>query len=504
MTINNFTIYSIIKRNAEQYGDSIGWVYGEKKVTHDYFKKSVDRLASGLSKLGIVKGDRICIIDQNSIEYAYLYGAAAKIGAIILPINWRLKQKEIEYIISDCRPEIMFFGLEFQELIDRIKLKFGFIKIFYSLGFVRENFPPLSDLMVKGCENKKTNHEVETDSDYVIIHTAAVDGKPRGAVLTQHNFVVGNIQSIYEWKLTRGDCNLCMLPMFHIMSLIILTSVMHAGGCNVIMPKFEPDKALELIQENQVSLFAEFPPMLTTMLKKNKKGLFDTSSIRIIIGLDSKETILEYEVSWGGKFWVCYGQTETTGFVTYALYDSSSENSGKAGILTETAIMDETGDILKKNQDGEIIIKGPVVFKGYWNLKKETEYVFRNGWLHTGDTGRIDENGYLFFTGRMQEKDLIKSGGENVYPKEVEKIILEHPLVEEVCVIGVADVQWGEAVKAVCVLKKEAKGKKIDLAEFVKNKIAAYKKPQYVMFIEELPKTEKGHIDRLTVKNEYS
>ena len=504
MAKNSFTIYSIIKRNAERYCDSIGWIHGEKKVTHGFFKKCVDRLAYGLTNLGIVKGDRICVIDQNSLEYTHIYGAAAKIGAVVLPINWRLKQQEIEFLISDCRPKILFFGFELQELIESIKPKFGFIRKFISLGFVREEFIPICDLMVKGSEKENIDCEVEPDDDYVIIHTAAVDGKPRGAVLTQGNFIAANIQSMYEWKLVPKDCNLCMLPMFHMMGLIILKSVMHAGGCNVIMPKFKIDTALELIEEHKVSIFAEFPPMLATMLEKNRKKQTNISSVRIIIGLDSEETILEYEKISGGKFWVCYGQTETTGIVTYGIYNSRSLNSGKAGIISEIAIMDENGSILKEDQEGEIIVRGPLMFKGYRNLKNETEYVSRDGWHHTGDIGKIDRDGYLFFNGRKQEKDLIKSGGENVYPIEVEKVILEHPLVEDVCVIGVADVRWGEAVKAVCVLKKEAKDTKINLAEFVKDKIAAYKKPQYVSFVDELPKNQKGDIDREAVKVAYS
>ena len=171
--------------------------------------------------------------------------------------------------------------------------------------------------------------------------------------------------------------------------------------------------------------------------------------------------------------------------------------------MTEMEVMDESGNMVKTGETGEIVIRGPVVFRGYWNLAKETEYAFRNGWHHTGDMGRLDEDGYLFYAGRMPEKELIKSGGENVYPSEVEMAILEHPRVTEACVIGVADEQWGEAVKAVCVLQKDESLAQAELAEFVASKIARYKKPRYITYVSELPKTADGSIDRAKVKAEY-
>jgi len=261
--------------------------------------------------------------------------------------------------------------------------------------------------------------------------------------------------------------------------------------------------ALKHIQEDKVSMIPVFPPILSTLLERNKELNYDLTSLRIVGGLDTPETIQQYESQTGGTFWTGFGQTETTGIISYGVYREKPGAAGIPGVLTEMEIMNESGNMVKTGETGEIVIRGPVVFRGYWNLAKETEYAFRNGWHHTGDMGRLDEDGYLFYAGRMPEKELIKSGGENVYPSEVEMAILEHPRVTEACVIGVADEQWGEAVKAVCVLQKDESLAQAELAEFVASKIARYKKPRYITYVSELPKTADGSIDRAKVKAEY-
>ena len=501
MGLYDYTLYSVFKRNAKVQKDHVAWICGEERITNQQFLHRIDQVACGLLNMGVARGDRIAVLAQNSMEYIYLYGAAAKIGAVMLPINWRLKHEEIEYVISDGEPTLLFVGSEFQELMDSLVPKFGFIKGKYAMGPMTPGFAAFNDLMDNDGDCPEL--DVKADDAYVIIHTAAVAGRPRGATLSHNNIITNNLQCMYTWELTDKDCNLCMLPLFHIAGLGTCLNLVQAGGKNIVLPKFDADLALKHIQDDKVTFMVEFAPILGNLLDRNEELRYDLSSLRVAGGLDVPETVKRFEDTTEGTFWTAFGQSETSGFVTFAPYFERPGSAGVPAYMAEVAIVDEKDNFVETGIPGEIVVQGPTVFKGYWNLDKDNEYTFRNGWHHTGDMGRFDEDGYLWYTGRMPEKELIKPGGENVYPAEVETAVLEHPLVEEVSVIGVPDQQWGEAIKAVCVLKQGASLEESELIEFVASKIARFKKPKHVVFVPELPKSEDKTIDRARVKEQY-
>ena len=498
MGVYDFTVYSIIERNACIHAERIGWVSENERITHLQFAKTVNRVANGLLETGIVKGDRIGVLAQNSMAYFYLYGAAARIGAIMLPINFRLSPEEIEYIIIDGAPKILFVDFEYLDTITSIASKLSSVQRFFTMAEETEKYTSFFSLLE--YDEIEVPCEVGSEDSFVIIHTAAVSGKPRGAVLSHRGLVSANLQSMYIWQLTHEDCHLCMLPLFHVAALGTSLNVIHAGGKNVIIPRFDPDRALQHIQDDQVTIFIEFPPMLETLFEHNKKLRCVLNSLRIVGGLDHPETVKKFEELTGGTFWTAYGQSEVSGLVTYAPYFEKAGSAGLPGYMAEVKIVDEYGNFLDFGKNGEIVVRGPMVFNGYWNLEKDTAYTFREGWHHTGDQGHFDPDGYLWFSGRMPEKELIKPGGENVYPAEVEKAILEHPHVKEVCVIGVPDAQWGEAIKAVCVLEQGVTLGETELIDFVASKIARFKKPKYLEFVKQLPKNNEGLIDREKVK----
>jgi len=501
MGLYDYTIYNIIKRNAFVYPDRLGWVFNDEQVTHAQFKERVDRLASGLWKTGLKKGDRIGVLALNSMNFAYLYGAAARIGAIMLPINWRLKPDEIEYVISDGAPKVLFAGQDFKSQIKSLAPKFKFVKKLYSLDKAGGGFASFDKLMDN--DGSCPDQDVRSDDAYVIIHTAAVAGRPRGATLSHQGLIAANMQGMYVWNLTEKDAHLFVLPMFHVAGLGSALTAMQAGGANVIMSRFDAEEALKNIEKYKVSFIVEFPPMLASILDKNEEIKCDISSLRVVGGLEGPDTAKRYHDLTGGTFWTAFGQSETSGFVTYAPYFEKLGSAGLPSHMAEVKLMDDSGNFVETGQVGEIVVRGPMVFKGYWNLDRDNEYNFRGGWHHTGDMGRFDEDGYLWYAGRMPEKELIKPGGENVYPAEVERAVLEHPAVKEVAVIGVPDKQWGEAIKAVCVLKKGKTVAEGDLIEFVASKIARFKKPKHVVFVPELPKNADGSINRIKVKEQH-
>jgi acyl-CoA synthetase (AMP-forming)/AMP-acid ligase II len=272
----------------------------------------------------------------------------------------------------------------------------------------------------------------------------------------------------------------------------------------VVLPRFDPEAAVRHIQRDRVSVVATFPPMLTSLLDAAAAVGADLSSLRAVAGLDAPETIGRLEsMCPGATFWIGYGQSEVTGFVTTAPFRDGPGSAGRPAFLNAVSVVDDLDRPLPAGETGEIVVRGPMVFKGYWNCAADNELTFRGGWHHTGDLGRFDEAGLLWYAGRSPAKELIKPGGENVYPAEVEKVLMEHPAVVEAAVIGVPDAQWGEAIKAICVCRPDQPVTAEALIEFVGGRIARFKKPKHVTFVPALPKTPAGAIDRPKVKEAH-
>lgn len=501
MGLRDFSLYDVIVRNARLFPKKEAWIYEDKRITFEEFRKEVDWLAYGLKKLGLTKGDRLAVLSFNCYEYVLLYGAAAKLGGVILPINWRLTPGEIEYILRDGQPKFFFLGKEYRDLGEEFLKKMSFMKNLICFEEGDGEILSFSTLFQEKGETKET--DISTTDPYLIIHTAAVAGKPRGATLSQANIVASNMQHIATMGLKEDDAYLHLLPLFHIADLALSFSVMHGGGKNVIMTKFDPELAWPLIETEKITIIGEFPPMLNMLLEKLEGKNYDLSSLKHVSGIDHPENIGKLKKKAPAEFWIGFGQTETSGMVTVCPYGERPGSAGKEGPLAKIKLVDEYDREVPVGQPGEICVRGPLVFLGYWNLEEDNRYTFREGWHHTGDIGRLDENGYLWYVKRKAEKELIKPGGENVYPAEVEKVILENPEVLEVSVIGVRDLQWGEAIKAVCVLKEGSNLTKQELIDFVASRIARYKKPKYVEFVPALPKTPEGNIDREKVKALY-
>ncbi len=501
MGLKDFTVYDLIARNAFIFARREAWITDQKRFTFIDFNNHIDSLAYGLEIAGLEKGDRIGILSQNCYEFVLLYGAAARQGAIMLPLNWRLSAPEVEYILSDGQPRFLFVGPDYKTTIRGLMPKIGFIEKFYSFGEAEGEFEAFSALMKR--EGKAKEVDVQASDPFLIIHTAAVAGKPRGATLSHGNIVAGNLQHMATMSLREGDSYLHMLPLFHIADLALSFAVMHAGGKNVLMTKFDPELALQLIEKEKITTLGEFPPMLGMLLEKLEGKNYDISSLKHVGGIDHPSNIEKLKKKADVEFWIGFGQSETTGMVTMCAYTERPGSAGKAGPLAKIKLVDDHDREVPVGIPGEICVRGPLVFLGYWNLEEDTRYTFRQGWHHTGDIGRLDENGYLWYVKRKAEKELIKPGGENVYPAEVEKAILEHPEVVDVAVIGVRDKEWGEAVKAVCVLKPGSVLTPQVLIDFVASRIARYKKPKYVDFVPALPKTQEGAVDREKVKEGY-
>jgi len=309
--------------------------------------------------------------------------------------------------------------------------------------------------------------------------------------------------SLVIYKITKQDINLILLPFYHVAGSLIAMTAFHAGAMNINVSRFDAEHAVDLIQEKRITILLEFAPILASILESQEKKGTDISSLRLVSGLDNPETIEKYQKVSGGEFFTAYGQTEVSLLATLAPYNERPGSAGWPLPLADVRIFDDYDKEVETGKVGEIVVRGPTVFKGYWNLPAETAHTFREGWHHTGDQGRFDEEGFLWYAGRKAEKELIKPGGENVYPAKVEKVILQHPAVERTVVFGVPDPKWKEGIKAVCELKEGQSLEPQELIDFVDERIARYKKPQYVEFIKDLPLLEDGSPDRAKVKELY-
>lgn len=503
MGVRDYTIYDVICTNAALYPDRDAIVFNDQRLTHKVYKEKVDSLAAGLAGVGVSLGDRVGVVAHNSDEFMILYGAAARIGAIVLAVNWRFQPDEVAYVLNDCTPKLVFAGADYQNTVREIADQSDYIKQCYGMGGgdLQPGFLAFETLMAEPYGNDAP--DLSEDTGFVIIHTAAVEGHPRGALLSHGNCLYSSLIAINEYELDPDGCHMCILPLFHVAGLNLSIAMMHAGGKNVILERFDPELTLKLIEREKGTVFFNFAPILGMLMDKYEEGSYDISSIKHLSGMDHPDNIKRFMgLAPTAIYHTGFAQTEAMGVSGCPIAEKPG-SAGKPSQLARIKLFDDHDNEVPVGTPGEICVRSPTVFLGYWGLEEETAFTFRNGWHHTGDIGRFDEDGYLWYVKRKAQKELIKPGGENVYPVEVEKAILEHPAIKEVSVIGVPDPKWGEAIKAVCALESGETVAENDLIEFVGSRIARYKKPQQVVYVETLPRNEAGEIDRDRIKKDH-
>ena len=434
MTVRQFTLADVYRRNAALFPDRTAFICGGARVTHAQYLDRVQRLAAGLANLGIKPRDRIGVLSQNSLDMVDLIGAAAWLGAILLPVNYRLSVEEIGYVLADGAPMVVIAGEDYHETIAGLKSAMPFARHCIGIGPAHPSLMPFSDLA--SSDQHRLDSAANGDDGFVIIHTAAVGGRPRGALLSQTGLLTAQSSLVQAWGLTEHDVNFGALPLFHVAGLGLMLTVQQAGGASVIAAKFDAAQAAHDIATKKVTVMSEFAPMLGSIMDQAQPG--QLASLRAVTGLDTPATIERFEAeNPNARFWATFGQSETSGLATLSPYRDRPKSAGRPLFWRSIAVVDADDRPKPTGQTGEIVVRGPTVFKGYWNNEAANAVTFRNGWHHTGDMGYFDADGYLWYAGRAPEKELIKTGGENVYPAEVENAIRQHPAVAEVAIVEV-------------------------------------------------------------------
>ena len=502
MAARDLTVYDLIARGAAVHGAALAFIHGDTVVSFADFKRRVDALAAGLHGLGIGKGDRICILAQNDLGYLDLYGACARQGIIAYPINWRLTADEVERVLERALPRMLVADASTLGVVGTWPAAKKPVPYWYQLGpTAAPGFTSLAALYREG--ETAPAAEVTGEDVFAVISTAAVDVIPRGAALTHANVVTANLTIMGSTGLNAGDRYLAGLPLFHITALGLTLATFHAGGATVVVSRWDPEEAVRLIDRHRVSHLSDFPPVLTTLLDAAEKAGSALPSLHHVSGLDAPATIQRLHEKTGAKFWTGFGQSETTGFVSLVRVLDKPGSAGKPVPACRVKLVDDYDRDVPVGTPGEIVVRGPLVFQGYYAQPDVTAYTFRGGWHHTGDVGRFDDEGYLYYVKRKPEKELIKPGGENVYPAEVETIIMQMPGVTGVCVYGIPDERWGEAIKAVVEVKAGGAHSAQSVGDFVASKIARFKRPHVVAFTDALPRGAEGAVDRDAVKAKW-
>ncbi len=501
MSVHTFTLYDLLLRNAAQFGGRPAVIHEQGQVSFREFLGRVDTLAAGLSALPIRKGERLCILARNHPGYLDLYGACAKLGILAYPVNWRLTPEEIRRIVERAEPSMMVVDAATQPAVADWPTTTDLVH-WYTFGPTPSGPFAAFDTLYADAGSTGAPDMATGDDPLAVISTAAVDVVPRGAVLTHNNLLAANLQTMAGMGLTESDCNLLALPLFHVAALGAAFATLHAGGASVLTARFDAARAVQLIDAHNVTYLTSFPPVLGSILDAAAAVGSRLPSLKHVAGLEGPEAIGRLHANTQAQFWTGYGQTETSGFVTLQRAVERPGAAGRVAPLCRVRLVDDYDREVPVGAPGEILTRGPVVFQGYYAQPQETAYTFRGGWHHTGDVGRFDEDGFLHYVGRRPEKELIKPGGENVYPAEVETVIMEMPGVSAVCVFGVPDAQWGEAIKAV-VESGDGDLSAEQVIDHVAGRIARYKKPKWVVLTDTLPRAGTHEVDREAVKSRW-
>jgi acyl-CoA synthetase (AMP-forming)/AMP-acid ligase II len=512
------TFADIIYRNALLHPENEAFVYGTQRISFREFNQCVNRLVHGLTALGVKKGAVIGVLSWNRPEYTEVFGAAMKSGFVLAHFNPRLKAEELAFVINDSRAEVVFLSREFEEIVIAIRDRLSHTKIFIVFDGQAEGMTAFGELMDNHSQEEPDAVVAEKDS-LVIFYTSGTTGMPRGAVYNHEQKLENTIIKAVDIGIESGDRHLVVLPMFHIGGDSHIWPFFLMGGCNVIMPdpSFDPAAALKTIVDEKITDVHIVPTQLVALLNLPGIENYDLGRLkRIWYAASPMPTeVLKRGISlFGPIFLQGYGLSESGPHATVlnqANHDCLDElDEGPPGLLASCGqpcigvhmrIVDEAGNDVRTGEIGEILIKSKRIMTGYWHNPDATERAIRNGWLYTGDMGYYDEKGFIYIADR--KKDMIVTGGENVYPKEVEEVLYRHPAVSEAAVIGIPDSYWVEKVHALVVLNPGGQATEDEIIGFCRNQIAHYKAPKSVEFLESLPKNPQGKILKKDLRKRY-
>jgi fatty-acyl-CoA synthase len=496
-------------------------VCGRERWTYQEFYDRLNRLSHGLIDFGVKKDDKVAILHPNCHYFLEAYYGITQIGAISVPMNYRLSPKEIAFILQDSESKILIADPMFREQIDSIRGEIQRIEkiIWTEKGGGKETRDLNYEKILSQTHADEMNSPRITSEDVAqIYYTSGTTGRPKGVMLSHKNVTTHALGTIAEIHLTDRDVWIHVAPLFHLADAWATWAVTWVGGTHVLVREFDAKVVLEAIEKEKVTLTNLIPTMLNLMVNHPDVGKYDYRSLRVLLSGGAPiapEVVRKIVETFKCDYIQTYGMTETSPYLTLSIlkehldqlpYEDRLRFKSKTGrefVGVELKVVNDRGGEVEKDEKevGEIIVKGDIVTNGYWKLPEETAKSIKDGWLYTGDMAVMDEEGYVTIVDR--KKDMILTGGENVYSTEVENILYMHPAILECAVIGVPDEKWGEAVKGIVVLKPGQKATVQEIIQFCKDRVAHYKAPKSIDFMDALPRTGSGKIHKKGLRDSY-
>lgn len=495
----------IARRRVKSEGD-VALIQGELSYRYEELADRIDRFASALAQRDVAKGDRVAYLGNNHPDFLTTFFACGVIGAIFVPLNTRLAPRELEYMLDDCGARLLITHQEFRDLARAAAWSSAVERRIVVDGPAEVPAVESFDEVVASASSDAPIAAVSLDDPAMILYTSGTTGRPKGAVLTHGNLTWNSMNVLVDYDLTSEERALLIAPMFHVASLGMgALPTLLKGGTLVLQEKVDPGAVLAAVQQHGITSLSGVPTTFQLLAEHPDWDGTDLSTLRKLTcgGSSVPLRVIEAYEKRGLSFSSGYGMTETSPGTTSLPYRKAREHVGSSGVahfFTDVRVVDVDGRPLPAGETGEIEIAGPNVMKEYWLRPDATRDAHRGGWLRSGDIGVLDEQGYLTISDRV--KDMIISGGENIYPAEIEQLIMERPEIESVAVIGVPDERWGEVPLAVAVVRSEISAEEV-LAHLV-GRIAKYKIPRRVVFVDELPRTASGKVRKTDLRGKFS
>jgi fatty-acyl-CoA synthase len=478
----------IVRRQARHRPERIAYVIGARRVTYRALNALANRLAHTLRALGVGRGDRVATLAPNRFEYPAIYFAVAKLGAIHVPVNFRYRAGEVRYVLAQSEASVLLYADEFAGIVEEVR---GDLPALRHLVSLDRDAPAL--LSRASEAEPEAEPDLNERDPHVMLYTSGTTGDPKGALLSHRTYVLQAAQTQAVTGLGEDDVGLCMFPMFHMGGWAMPLGYWANGGRVVLMEKAEPAEILRAVPLEGVTYLYLIPTLFNAVLDLPALDETDLSSLRALGSgtsvMTEAQILTIVERFRNPNLFVMYGQTEAGPIATLRPRDVRRKPTsvGRPALNVDVQVVDADERPLGAGTTGEVVCRSEFNMLGYWRMPEETAQAFRGGWLHTGDLAAFDDEGFLHIAGRV--KEMIKCGGENVFPAEVERCLLEHAAIAEAAVFGVSDPHWGEVVVAAIVRRAGAALSEEQVVAHVRERLAGYKKPRFVRFLEALPRT---------------
>lgn len=491
----------ILTLSANKFPERTAIIFGDKRFTYQEFNERVNRFAHSFLRMGLRKGEKVAVLLFNSSHFVEAYLATAKAGGVFTPINFRFAPEEVRFILNHSDARFFFYGEEFSDLVEKIRPGLEQVEFFISAGEKRGKSVLNYETLLKGSRKEEPGVPLSEKDVCQLMYTSGTTGRPKGALITHGNILWNLVNTLLAREDKGGEIALVIGPLYHTAALNNHFTVRVAlAGTSILIKSFDPRRVMEIIEAERVNVISGAPAMYQFLLSLPDLEKYDTSSITkctagaSILPDGTKEKLLKLFPNANGVYDV-YGCTEASPNIAILRGGDSFRKKGSVGPplpFLEVRIVDHKDRDVPAGDIGELICRGPNVMKGYYKDRKATLEALRGGWLHTGDLAKMDEEGFVYIVDR--KKDMIVSGGENIYPREIEEVLYHHPKIQEVAVIGVPDPVWGESVKTFVVLKKGQRMREEEVVGYCKKHLASYKKPKSVEFVESLPRNPSGKV----------